>query len=190
MKVLPQNFELDRYGMHVRFACVDDAVFIHALRTNEKNAQFLHVDGCSIETQRVWLRNYKVKEAKGEEYYFVFERENEPIGVIRLCYFENDDYHCSSWTFRDNQPAYCALAGALIAREISFEMLEMKKEVNWRDGIIDNNRNVLLYMKMLGWKQTSEHFEGKIRFLTGVLTREDYLLNKSKVLRFIPKEYR
>ena len=185
---LSADFSEDFYGLHVRLATVDDAEFIYGLRTAPKVAPFMHNDGCSVETQREWLKEYKRREANGEEYYFVYEDQTGPVGVLRLCHFTEHDYHCSSWAFKENIPSHYAFAGALFAREIAFERLGFDEEVNWRDGILAINRNVISFMKILGWKQTGEHYEGDIKMVTGVLTKEDYLKNKEKVLRFIPKD--
>lgn len=188
MNKLLRDFSEDYYGLHVRLAREEDAAFIHTLRTSPKIAPFMHIDGCTIDTQREWLKKYKLREANGEEYYFVYEVNGEPVGLLRLCYFTEHDYHCSSWAFKENIPSYYAFAGALFAREVAFERLGFEEEVNWRDGILAVNKNVIAFMKMMGWKQTGEHYEGDIKMLTGVLKKEDFLKNKSKILRFIPKQ--
>ncbi len=185
---LPKNFSESYYGLHVRLATIDDAEFIYGLRTSPKTAPFMHNEGCTVETQRVWLKEYKKREANGEEYYFVYEDQTGPVGVLRLCHFTERDYHCSSWAFKENIPSHYAFAGALFAREVAFERLGFDEEVNWRDGILAINKNVISFMKMMGWKQTGEHYEGNIKMLTGVLKKEDFLKNKSKILRFIPKQ--
>ena len=187
MKAMLDSYS--KYGLKVRLAEVEDAEFIHALRTAPKTAPFMHIDGCTVDTQREWLRRYKVREANGEEYYLVYEQDGEPIGVQRLCYFDGTHYHCSSWAFVEDIPSHFGIAGALIAREIAFEVLGMEVEENWRDGIVATNKNVIAFMKLLGWKQTGERFEGDLKLITGVLTKEDFYNNKKKILRFFPKEY-
>lgn len=184
---LSSDFELDRYGLHVRFARVDDAEFIHKLRTASKTAPYMHIEGCTVETQREWLMNYIKREANGEEYYIIFEREGEPIGIQRLCHFDGVKFHCSSWAFKENIPSYYGIAGALISREIAFDILGLEEEESWRDGIVVTNKNVIMFMKLLGWKQTGVHNDGEFDMITGVLTKEAFLKNKLKVLRFIPK---
>jgi hypothetical protein len=42
MTPLPSNFELDRYGLHVRLVREEDAEFILSLRTDPKLSRFIH----------------------------------------------------------------------------------------------------------------------------------------------------
>ena len=69
MTKLPENFELDRYGLHVRLVREEDAEFIVKLRTNERNARFIHATSPNIEHQQEWIRNYKEREINGVDYY-------------------------------------------------------------------------------------------------------------------------
>lgn len=187
MKKLPSNFEYSKYGMTIKLAQIKDAEFIHSLRTNPKSAPFMHIDGCTVETQRKWLEEYKEREIKGEDYYFVFYKDNEPIGVDRLYHIHERDFHCGSWVFMHGLPAYCSIVGAVMAREIAFDILEKEIEYNHEDGIVETNVNVIKFMTMLGFKKTSEHVEGNFHFINGVLTKEDFEKNKGKVIRFVPK---
>ena len=66
MKTLPSNFELDRYGLHVRLVREEDAEFIVKLRTNEHNSRYIHDTVADVEQQKVWLRAYKQREIEGE----------------------------------------------------------------------------------------------------------------------------
>lgn len=188
MKKLPANFEYTKYGMTIKLARIEDAEFIHSLRTNPKSAPFMHIEGCTLETQRIWLEQYKEREKRGIDYYFVYYKDDEPIGVDRLYHINETDFHCGSWVFKHGLPAYCSMAGAIMAREIAFEILEKNIEYNHKDGIVSSNTNVLRFMTMLGFKKTGEHVEGKFCFINGILTKEDFETNKSKIIRFVPKE--
>ena len=42
MKKLPSNFVLDKYGLHARLVCEDDAAFIVKIRTNENLSRYIH----------------------------------------------------------------------------------------------------------------------------------------------------
>jgi hypothetical protein len=65
---LPSDFSLERYGVSVRLANEDDSEFILSLRTNEKLSRFIHSTDNDLEKQREWMRNYKIREANGEDY--------------------------------------------------------------------------------------------------------------------------
>ena len=186
---LPSDFELDRYGLHVRFVQKEDAEFIVRLRTQSYNSQYLPSKGLTIEKQEQWLEDYKEKEARGEEYYFVFLYDSREVGVIRLYKIKENDFYCGSWAFVDDAPSYCGLAGAVIGREIAFEQLGKSIELNCDDGIDARNVNVQRFMKMLGLKVTGEHTIGENTYIIGELTKEDFEANKHKVIRFFPKQY-
>lgn len=189
MNKLPNNFELDRYGLRVRLVNEDDVEFIVRLRTESYNSQYLHSQGLTIEKQLLWMREYKERELNGEDYYFVFLHGERKVGLIRLYHIHEKDFHCGSWVFDDNIPSFCALAGAIIAREIAFENLGKTVELNNADGIDSRNVNVQHFMKILGIELTDERYEGSIKYLVGVLRKEDFVKNKKKIIRFFPKEY-
>ena len=61
---IPANFELDRYGIHVRLVREEDAEFIVKLRTDPQHARFLgHTDN-NVSKQVEWMREYKNVDAK------------------------------------------------------------------------------------------------------------------------------
>lgn len=189
MNKLSENFELNRYGLNARLVNENDAEFIVKLRTQQYNRQYLHSDGLTIDKQLDWLKLYKERESIGKDYYFVFLYNKLKVGVVRLYNINDEDFHCGSWVFDDNIPSFCALAGAIIAREIAFEHLGKTMELNNADGIDSRNKNVQNFMKILGIELTDERYEGNIKYLVGVLRKEDFVKNKNKIIRFFPKEY-
>lgn len=189
MKALPTDFTLEKYGLYVRLVQETDAEFIHMLRTNPKNSPFMHTRGCSVFTQTEWIKKYKERENIGKEYYFIFYFNGQPVGVIRLYNIVNKEFHCGSWVFKAGLPHFCSVVGAIIAREIAFETLELEVEQNYNDGIVSNNYHVLKFMTLLGFEKQGERAEDNILFINGVLTKEKFNFNKSKVLRFVPKEF-
>lgn len=186
---LPSNFELDRYGLHVRLVREEDAEFIVKLRTNSYNSQFLHSTDSSIESQLAWLREYKKREQAGEDYYFIFEHKGEKVGVARLYGIDGVQYTHGSWVFDNDAPSFCAVASAIICREIAFDILGMEVESNMRDGTDATNKNVINFQKLLGMDYQIEREENGRKFLCGIITRESFVRSKKNILRFIPKEY-
>lgn len=186
---LPSSFELDRYGLHVRLVREDDAEFIVKLRTSEYNSQFLHETSANVEEQVLWLQAYKRREDEGSDYYFVFEYNGKKVGVARLYGIDGENYTHGSWVFVNEAPSFCAVASAIICREIAFNVLGLLSESNMRDGIDARNKNIINFQKLLGMEILGERMEGDRKFLYGKLTKESYEKHKPKVLRFIPKDY-
>ena len=155
MTTLPSNFELDRYGLHVRLVREEDAEFIVKLRTNERNARFIHATSPNIEHQQEWIRNYKEREINGVDYYFTFFSENKPVGVIRIY---DIDYRAKkatagSWVCEPELPMQIPLYILIICREIMFDLLGMEKDCfDVRKG----NKQVQRTHKMMGAEIVAE----------------------------------
>lgn len=125
-KLLP-NFNIERYGLQVRLVTEDDAEFIVRLRTDVKHSRFINKIDESVEKQRNWILEYKERESKGIEYYFVFSMNENPIGVYRLYNISNNMFVCGSWVFSSSAPAGAGILGCIIGREIAYEDLELER---------------------------------------------------------------
>lgn len=186
---LTNDFQLDKYGLHVRFVQESDAEFIVKLRTDSYNTQYIHATDLTVADQEKWIREYKKREQFGTDYYFMFEHKGEKVGVARLYGMEGDQYTHGSWIFANDAPSFCAVASAVICREIAFDYMGMKVESNMRDGTDATNKNVIHFQKMLGMDYQVEREENGRKFLCGIITKESFEQHKKNMLRFIPKEY-
>lgn len=128
MKRLPKDFELDRYGLHVRLAQVEDSLFILSLRTDEKLSRFIHATDNDLEKQIAWMREYKKREQAGSDYYFVYEQDGKAIGVNRIYNIDYEKGICTggSWICAPGVNFESSVATMLLERDIIFEFLEAK----------------------------------------------------------------
>ena len=152
---IPSNFELDRYGLHVRLVREEDAEFIVKLRTNERNARFIHSTNPNIETQREWIKYYKEREANGEDYYFIFYSQDKPVGVIRIYDIDYREKKATagSWVCEPDLPLQIPICILIICRDIMFNLLGMEKDCfDVRKG----NRQVQRVHKMMGAEIVAE----------------------------------
>lgn len=138
---LPENFELDRYGIHVRLVREGDAEFIVKLRTNEKLSQYIHKTDSNIAKQLEWIRAYKQREAEGKEYYFIFSYQDENVGVARIYEIEDDSFTSGSWLASSNMVGIGVLCD-IISREIAFDLYP--DSLNYFD-IRKGNKSVIRY---------------------------------------------
>lgn len=121
MNKLPSNFELDRYGLHVRLVNESDAEFIVKLRTDDKLGRFINPTSNDIEPQIVWTREYKKREKQGVDYYFMFEVPvGNPVGVCRIYDIKEDEFTTGSWVFSKDAPIGSAILADIISREIAY----------------------------------------------------------------------
>ena len=93
MKRLPSDFEISKYGVHCRLVNENDASFIVKLRSDEKRSRYIHSTDNDVESQKQWIRDYKIREANGVEYYFIYEADGVPFGVNRI--YDMHDDHCT-----------------------------------------------------------------------------------------------
>jgi RimJ/RimL family protein N-acetyltransferase len=152
---LSSDFELDRYGLHVRLVREEDAEFIVRLRTNERNARFIHATDGNVEKQVEWIKQYKVREANGEDYYFIFYSQEHPVGLIRIydIDYEAKKATAGSWVCEPDLPMQIPISILIICREILFDVLGMEKDCfDVRKG----NKHVQRVHKMMGAEIVAE----------------------------------
>lgn len=125
MNRLPHDFTWDRYGLHVRFAQIEDSAFILGLRTNPKLARFLHATEDDLQKQIEWMKSYKEREAEGTDYYFVYEYDGKPVGVNRIYDIDDENDVCTggSWICVPGSDFERSVATMLLERDIIFELL-------------------------------------------------------------------
>ena len=71
-------------NINLRLVEVSDAKFIYDMRQDSKS-KYLSVVNSGVESQIEWIKEYKKREFKGSEYYFVIEsKNNESLGLVRL----------------------------------------------------------------------------------------------------------
>lgn len=117
---------MDRYGLHVRLVTEDDAEFIVHLRTDPKLARYINPTDVDIEKQREWLRAYKIREKKGEDYYFMFGFEGVSYGVDRIYNINDKNFITGSWVFSPSSPVGMAVLAGIITKEIAYELLGLE----------------------------------------------------------------
>lgn len=184
MNRLLNNFEIERYGLHVRLVREEDAEFIVSIRTDPQNQRFIHDTNTSISAQKEWIRNYKEREAEGQEYYFIFEVNGEPQGVYRIYNRHEDWCVTGSWVFKPDADRNAALKAMIITHEIVFEELG-HEYVHDVDGIHENNKGVINAMKSIGGKFWGERVEEKGKYMQFDLHKEDFYKNRPTILRFV-----
>jgi RimJ/RimL family protein N-acetyltransferase len=187
MNKLPENFELDKYGLHVRLVREEDAEFIVKLRNDPKKARYISVTSNCVDDQIRWIKSYKEREKEGKDYYFIYSYQGQLAGVNRIYEIENNHFIHGSWVFVDDIPPYCALAAGIIARELAFETLGLEEEIDTA-GVHRDNTSVLQYIRLLGAEFTGTKVYSMGEYLTSKLTKEKYNQNKLKITRLFPKK--
>lgn len=99
MNKLPRDFKYRKNGIEVRLVNEKDAEFILSLRLDPSLNQYIHSTDNDIEKQRQWIREYKIRENAGLDYYFIYSMDDEPFGLDRAYRVnpEDNSYMWGSW---------------------------------------------------------------------------------------------
>lgn len=134
-------------NINLRLVEVSDAKFIYDMRQDSKS-KYLSVVNSGVESQVKWIQEYKKREFKGNEYYFVIEsKEKESLGLVRLYDFRDDSFCWGSWIIKDNAPSSCAIESVLSVYDFAFYELGFKKS---HFDVRKNNDKVIAFHKRFG----------------------------------------
>lgn len=138
-------------------AVPDDAQFIHSLRVDPTyNTHLSHVTG-GVASQAEWLKNYKLREAQGHEFYFVIRRidNNVPVGTVRLYDFqpERASFSWGSWILNKDKTPKAAIESALLVYAVGFEELGFK---SCHFEVRKENGGVIKFHERLGAQKVRE----------------------------------
>lgn len=178
MTRLPGDFSMERYGLKVRLVREEDAAFILELRTDARLGRFLHATDDDMEKQVAWIKDYKMREARGEEYYFIYFSGDAPIGVNRIYNIHPLYATGGSWICKPGLPAKQVFATSIICREIIFDLLNIPEN---RIDVRKGNKQVLWYHRITGGEIT--HESELDYFLT--ITRESFAQKKENLLKML-----
>lgn len=150
--------------IHLRLAKEQDANFIYSLRVNNKLNKYISNVTGSVEDQRLWLQNYKEKEEKNNEFYFIVVRnDNEnPVGTIRIYGITEDNRFCwGSWILNEDKTTTAALESAYLIYKFAFEIMNYDSAYFQVDN---ENKSVIAFHLKTGaifkhQDDKSEHFE-------------------------------
>lgn len=181
MKKLPENYQINKYGLYARLADENDSEFILKLRTSG-HTRFMHDVSSDVALQKEWMRKYKIRETEGLDYYFIFYKDGTPIGVNRIYDINGKEFSTGSWTFSSDAPFGSAFLAQVICREIAFDILELEYE---RDpiGVHVDNVNVLKYNFMVGLKDIGRVVIDKGEYVSLGLNKDDFEKGKKLTLR-------
>lgn len=112
--------------VQLRLCEVSDAEFILSARQDESKSRYISKTSTSLENQREWLREYKKREAAGDELYFVVCSEGQDVGLARMYGYRGDEFCWGSWIMLPNAPSTAAYSSAMMIYEIGFFILGMK----------------------------------------------------------------
>src|SRR5690554_5531300 len=127
--MLPQDFQFSKFGITARLVSEKDAKTIVNFRSDPKRTQYMITLDSNIDKQKEWIKEYKIREAKGEDYYFIFhDNHGNPIGLNRISHIDYTKKQAkgSSLITIKSDKAY-GVKVSIIKSIIAFDILELEK---------------------------------------------------------------
>lgn len=147
MKKLPENFEVNSFGLSVRLVTESDADYILSLRTNKTLARFIHQTDDDRDAQIGWIRKYKQREKEGREYYFIYLLNGKPVGLNRI--YNIYEYYgtIGSWICNPDNEVEVSLKTYILMFDLMFD--HIKLDITLFD-VRKSNKHVWKLHKKLG----------------------------------------
>lgn len=125
-----------------------------------------------------YLIGYKERERAGTEYYFIIEdREQTPVGKVRLYDFKGESFCWGSWMTTPEAPTNAALESALLVYDFAFGKLGFtRSHFEVRKG----NDKVIAFHRRFGAQQVGED-DIEVRFN---FTKEAYEATRARYAKF------
>src|SRR5690554_102132 len=97
MIILPPDYSLEKYGVRLRLVREEDAAFIVSLRADAQRTKFMLTLDEDIEKQVDWIKAYKKRERRGEDYYFLYENQDgQKASLNRLSRISKEERSCKA----------------------------------------------------------------------------------------------
>ncbi len=102
-----------------------DASFIYKLRTDSGLSRHVNSGSGKVEDQVKWIKDYKTREANGDEFYIISVNHATGAGqgVNRLYDFKDDSFELGSWLYLPNEDISKSILGDIFAKELGFGAL-------------------------------------------------------------------
>lgn len=140
----------------LRLVMLEDSKFIVDLRNGHKNKKNLGNSVKDYGKQREWLLDYKKREDKNEDFYYVIENKNkEKIGLVRIYDIQNSSFELGSLVIVEGMEPKIVIETLIMAYTFGFKdlgltegRLRVKKE-NKVGNKFHKNYHAVLYKEDL-----------------------------------------
>ena len=139
------NSKKEPHFLKFKLADKSDAEFILGLRTNPSKNKYLNYTEPNLENQIIWLKEYKTREKRREELYYIIYENHIPVGTIRIYNINENDCTTGSWLFSSNTYQLTPIISELLIYEIVYNIL--KKSTVLFD-VRKENKKVVTYHKL------------------------------------------
>ena len=111
-------------NLTLRLIQPEDAADVHSLRNNPAYITHLSTVTGTVDDQQTWIKDYKSREAHGQEFYYVVERKDGArCGLVRLYEIKAKSFTWGSWVLDENKTRKAALESAILSFGVGFDAL-------------------------------------------------------------------
>ena len=166
-------------NINLRTVEIEDAEFIYNMRQNQNKTKYLSKVTGTVESQKEWIKNYKQREDKQKEFYFLIESKNsEKLGLVRMYDFKDESFCWGSWLIKEDAPKTTAIESALQIYEFGFYSLGFEKS---HFDVRKGNDKVISFHQRFGAKIVDE--DALDYFFN--FEKSDYEITKEKYKRYL-----
>lgn len=146
---------LNSKTIRLRLIEESDADFVLQLRLNPKYNAFLSKVTADLEAQKRWIKNYKIEEEIGQQYYFIIERiiDSKPCGTVRVYDLRYDSFCWGSWILNEDKTISSAIESALLVYDFGFNVLNYNSS---HFEVVKGNDAVMSFHKKFGARVIGE----------------------------------
>lgn len=89
---------LNKYNIKLRLVEETDADFIIKLRSDESKARFISKTDSDVNKQKLWIKEYKIREKNKQEFYFIaIDENNNAFATYRVYNIKEDTAEIGSF---------------------------------------------------------------------------------------------
>lgn len=157
---------------------VIDAEFILNLRTDIVKQKYISATNNSLKEQVSWIKNYKLREKNGDEFYFIAIDENqERFALYRIYKIKTGLPEIGSWI---SKPGYKKFTNSILLdvlikdfvfRNLNFEKLQFEVR---KENITVNNYHKLFEPKKIREDELNNYY---------ILDKASFDINVQKILK-------
>lgn len=123
-----------------------DAEFILQLRNKKELKKYISDTNISLEQQKEWIKNYKIREENGREFYFIVEDKNKiPCGTVRIYEVEENRCTWGSFILDSSRPNGASFETILLS--INFIRFNLRIKNIYLDVRKENLKAIHIYEK-------------------------------------------
>ena len=178
IKKVPLDFSMEKGGLKVRLATEADTEYILSLRADKELTKFIHQTDNDAQKHLEWFKNYRKREAEGRDYYFIYFKDDKPVGLNRI--YNIFEYYgtIGSWLCSPDNEIEVSMATHFFLHDIIFEEIGLDFTVfDVRKG----NKHVWKLHKQTGAQQIGES-DIDYYFVT---TKAEYLKRRDNLLEIL-----